>query len=165
MKKPLSETSNTVKLLLVVALVAGLLTGLFIFNAQKAEAPNNIYSKSELIELDGYSVVVNDDHIETVEEPNSGTQLTYMVVDISIKNKGDKNLAFIPVFQTHVRTIEGVTYEMSPLPGINPIYAGDISPSTAVSGELSYLIPDVSKELFFFFDPGWNQENAIFVEL
>jgi len=108
---------------------------------------------------------VNESRIEEVEEPNSGTMLHYVVVDLSIRNKGDENLAFIPVFQAYLRTPEGITYEMSPLPGIDPIYAGDIAPGTSVSGELSYFVPDSNVELFFFFDPGWNQENAIFVEL
>ncbi len=61
----------------------------------------------------------------------------------------------------------GQTFEMSPLPGINPIYAGDISPGTSVTGDLSYALPpNINKnELYFFFDPAWNQADAMFVNL
>ena len=83
-KKLLAETSNQTKLLLVVALVAGLLTGLLIFNTQKADAPTTLSTPRCLIEQDGYSVVVNESRIEIVEEPNSGTELSYSVVDVSI---------------------------------------------------------------------------------
>ena len=152
-----------VKALLLAALVGGILNGFIILKNKENDL--KIYNLTESISQDGFDVTVNKFDFQSFKEPNSGMLLNYAVVDLSIKNTGSKPLSFIPVFQTHIRTASGYNFDMSPLPGINPIYAGDISPGAVVSGELSYYIPETDQELYFFFDPGWNLQPAIFVEL
>jgi hypothetical protein len=154
---------NPTKSILLVGLLAGILTGILIVNLTGDSSAG--YKIGDLVQLDGYQIRLNGRRVERIEEPNSGTILEYVVVDVSITNDSQGDLAFIPVFQTFIRTDQGVGYDMSPLPGIQPIYAGDITAGTTVSGELSYFVPNAEQNLTFFFDPGWNQQPAVFIEL
>jgi len=165
MSKKKTKHDMKIKLFLAVGLLMGLLTGVIILLSTGSKPHTQVYGPGEQIQRKTYDIIINENRIEKITEPNSNTELNFVVVNLSIKNKSDAKLSFIPVFQSHIRTVDGITYSMSPLPGIQPIYAGDIEPGSTVTGDISYLVPDVDQHLSFFFDPGWNQEDAVYVKL
>lgn len=164
-KKKQLKLTESVKIFLIAAFAAGAFSGFIVLGAVNSDDSTMLYTVGERISKKGFEVTLNSSRVEQIDEPYSGMTLSYVVVDLSITNRGNESLPFIPVFQSYIRTLDGVTYDMSPLPGIQPIYAGDISPGTTVTGELSYSVPSADASMMFFFDPSWNQEEAIFIEL
>jgi len=147
---------------------AGLASSFGVYKTLSADNGNNaspIYAVGEQVRRSGFDITINSSRTEQIEESYSSAPLNYKILDLSITNTGDKAVAFIPIFQAYIRTASGATYSMSPLPGIQPIFAGDIEPNTTISGELSYFIPEDGQELMFFFDPGWGLQKAVLVEL
>ncbi len=160
------KLSNRAQSILITGLFAGMVTGFGVVAYTQETSAVQIHSAGEVVEREGYKVTLNSSRIEHIEEPYNKTNLSYVVVDMSIENTSDQPLSFIPVFQSFVRTYGGQTFDMSPIPAeIDPIYAGDIEPGTSVSGELSYFVPDADQQLLFFFDPGWNESKAIFASI
>ena len=135
--------------ILFVGLAAGLVTGSIILNLIRGVDKTPVYRSGENIQLDSFRIQMNSGKTEVFEEPNSGTKLSFVVV------------------QTHIKSIDGTIYDMSPYPRItNPMDAGDIEPGSSVNGELSYLIPnDEGGELLFFFEPKNTHEKTVFIKL
>jgi hypothetical protein len=147
------------------SLLAGLITGLIILNITRTDNYPTIYDLGEKISLEGFEITLLSNKDVQFEEPNSGMNLHYQVLELSITNKSNVELSFIPVFQAYIRNSSGENIDMAPLPGINPIYAGNISPGMTISGELSFYIKTEDNNQIFMFDPGWNNVSPVYIRL
>ena len=141
--------------ILVFALFAGIITGLFILENPFNNDSTTAYNTGEVITRDSFELEIRDMSVQEFIEPNSNTTLYYAVVDLSIQNTGDGTFPFIPVFQTELQSSDDQSsYTMSPYPSLeDPISAGELEVGQKNTGELSYLIEDPEELLYFIFNP------------
>lgn len=78
-----------------------------------------------------------------------------LVFDITIHNKSDQELDFLPSIQTYIRDNQGAFYLMKPTKLNTPYESGKISPHSKKNGQLSFEIPKRGVPLMFYLDSGW----------
>jgi hypothetical protein len=151
------------KIVLLISLAAGLLSGLVILSAKSN--PVKIYEIGDEIVTDTYSLRVLSSAIAVVGDAEK-QQSDFALVNLEITNTGSEAIPFIPVFQTAIRTGDGRRVEMSPYFELeNPISAGPIEPGASLQGTLSYLLPADTDKLFLLFEPSWQESDQLIIAL
>jgi hypothetical protein len=80
---------------------------------------------------------------------------SYMVVNLTVKNRSEKPINVAPSSDTYVKGPAGHVSYLTPYALINPFRAGEVSPGEQIEGQLSYLVPKNAK-LKFFVDAIWS---------
>jgi hypothetical protein len=111
-------------------------------------------ASSEMFDIKISNVYESEKSIKGFEIAQSET---FLVFNVSIKNKTGVEQNFYPVTQMFVRdTRSGQTFYMAPTTLSNPLQAGSIKPGDTIEGQLSYAIPKTTPRPLLYIDLGWD---------
>lgn len=152
-----------------LAVTVGLVIGLVIVKYSLVIPPAQVARVAQTISTPAVSLQIQSATEVASRELFSGQTIPGekgLVIKLRVENKTSTTQPFLPVNQVFLKSRDGKLYQMRPVSGLSsPIVAGDLAPGATAEGELSFMVPETARGLWFYLDTRWEGTAPLVVAL
>lgn len=128
-----------------------------------------LWQLGEKVETPDFTLVINSADIDTVGIPDYlpvPEGMEFITLDLSVTNKTEKDLLFLPINSTYLKDQDGNKYGLTTTANVKQEIAGTVVAGDTNNGQIGFMIPQNTEALRFYFEPyGESDGPTIVIDL